>query len=185
MSQSARPDPRIAESEMVKKALAIGVVVLVGVIMAVVTSGPASAQQYGGCQAVLGDSTPRPGEKVTVSGTGSEPNGTVTASLASGPVIGTGTADANGAFRFQATIPADQPLGQISITVTCGARGGAAVLGVQITQKPGTGGGGTAVTGSSSTIPLTKLGISLVALGGLLLALSRRKRVGASASASA
>jgi LPXTG-motif cell wall-anchored protein len=45
------------------------------------------------------------------------------------------------------------------------------------------GGGNTANTGSSSTIPLATLGIGLVSVGGVAIALARRRRTVASATA--
>lgn len=46
-----------------------------------------------------------------------------------------------------------------------------------------TQGGNVAQTGSDSTIPLTTLGIGLVSAGGLAIALARRRRTVASATA--
>ena len=49
-------------------------------------------------------------------------------------------------------------------------------------QGGNVGAGGTARTGTSSTIPLTTLGVGLVSVGGLAIALARRRRLAAAAA---
>jgi LPXTG-motif cell wall-anchored protein len=159
---------------MIRKTMAAGLVVMGFMAMAFVMGPTADAQEYLGCQAVLSDTTPDPGQTVTVSGTGAAAGDTVTARL-NGSTIGSGTADSGGSFSFPATIPAGTAAGTATVNVDCGPNGG--VAGVTITVSAARGGGGVATTGSNSTLPLTKLGLSLVVVGGLFVAFSRRRRV--------
>jgi len=76
--------------------------------------------------------------------------------------------DANG--DFSATLPADLSDGTHEITASAFA--GECVLGTTITK-----GGGAPLprTGSSDTMPLTRIGLAAVAAGGLLVLVSRKR----------
>jgi LPXTG-motif cell wall-anchored protein len=132
----------------------------------------ANAQNYAGCQAVLSDTTPSPGQTITFSGTGAGPFESVTAKLL-GSVIGSGQADANGAFEFSATIPADLAPGTYTVSVSCGPTGG--VIGVTIVVGAVAPAPPLPTTGSDDTLPLLRLGIALIAGGAIILAAVRRR----------
>lgn len=138
-------------------------------------ASPAGAQNYGGCTATVSDTTPAPGQVVTVSGTGAGLSATVTASL-DDATIGTGTADEAGEFSFSATIPATAS-GAETLEVDCG---GGSVDSVELTVGSGTGAPTLPATGSSSTAPLAELAVGSLALGGIALAVSRRRAAQAS-----
>lgn len=133
---------------------------------------PAHAQQYQGCQATVSDVTVMGGQTITVTGSGADSGAGVTADLTT--TIGRGTADANGNFSFPATIPADFAPGTYTLTVDC-ANGGVTEITITV-GEPTPGTGTIPKTGSDSTIPTTKIGIGFVAAGGLVLAVSRRRR---------
>ena len=137
----------------------------------VAAASPAGAQNYGGCMATVSDTTPTPGQTITVSGTGAAKSGAVTASLDSA-VIGSGTADTAGEFSFSATIPTTAS-GAEELTVNCGG-GSVDVLTFTVAAAV-TGSGNLPATGSSSTLPLVGAALAAVAIGGGVLALARRR----------
>lgn len=155
---------------MIRKITTMTLLAVVSLGVPLAGAAPAGAQTYSGCQAVLSDITPEPGQTITVTGTGAKAGDVVTATL-NNVVIGSGVADTNGSFQFSATIPVGTPTGTATVFVNCGPDGG--TLGVVITV-----GATTAPplprTGAGNTIPLLKLGIALIAAGALILALRRR-----------
>jgi LPXTG-motif cell wall-anchored protein len=153
-------------------------------------SAPASAQNYGGCQAQLTPTTAAPGGSITVSGSGAPASSAVSASL-DAAVIGSGTADGAGNFSFSATVPATAS-GNETVTVTCGTSGTAtAVLSVTTAQATTTttaaattttvAAAGLPRTGSSDAMPMTVAGLAAVGLGGAALVVARRRSESASA----
>lgn len=159
---------------MLRRTLLIAAMVLAagGVVLA----SPAGAQNYGGCTATVSDTTPTPGQVVTVSGTGAAMSGTVTASLDSAE-IGTGTADEAGEFSFSATIPTTAT-GEETLSVSCG---GGSVDDLTLTVGAATGSPNLPATGSSSSIPLAQLAVGALAIGGISLLVANRRRASASA----
>ena len=139
---------------------------------------PAAAQtdNYQGCGAVLSDVTVDPGQTINVSGDGAAPGATVTATLDGTTVIGNGTADSSGVYSFSATIPANTSGGSHTIGVNCGPGGGVQGITIEVSAARAGGGGAVATTGSDSTIPLTKLAIALIVVGGVTVAFARRRR---------
>jgi LPXTG-motif cell wall-anchored protein len=140
---------------------------------AVVTAGavsmaPAGAGgNYGGCSATVSDTTPSAGQVVTVTGSGAADGGAVSASF--GDVeIGTGTADAQGNFEFEATIPSDAS-GEGSLAVDCGV--GVFPITLQVAGAPGS----IPRTGSSSTTPMVAIGLGAVATGAVLVGVARKR----------
>jgi len=135
----------------------------------------ASAQGYG--TGTLGSSTttPGPGEPFTVTGDGCAPGADVTFAI-DGQAAGSTTADSSGNFSKTLTAPAAP--GTHSVTATCGAR----VLSLEITVQASTT-TPLARTGSNSTVPMTSIALVLLAVGGLLVLMARRR--GASRSHSA
>lgn len=104
------------------------------------------------------------------------------APLGNTPIVdsGTGTADESGSFS---TTTNPLPNGQFNITVTCG--GDASVLGVSINSGQGNAGGGNnaggggaqlAETGSDGSIPMARLGVILVAAGGVALYAGKKRQ---------
>lgn len=137
-----------------------------------------------------------PGDSVTVSGSGFEAASSVVIELASNETnLGSATVDGEGGFSFESTIPETQEPGDYTVRVSGTAADGSeavetAALQVQdcdeagpTTTAPGAAApsddddaaGSLPVTGSDA-MTLLKIGLALAALGGLLLALARRRR---------
>lgn len=120
---------------------------------------------YGGCNATVSDTTPTAGQTVTVSGSGATVNGDVSASI-DDKEIGSGTADADGDFSFDATISATAS-GDETIEVSCGPNRGTAVLSVTV------GGTGALPATGSDSLPLAGVAIFALALGAGFVGLAR------------
>ena len=146
------------------------------IVFAVLLSfaGAAAAQETSGGASVGGsDLTPEPGQTITVSGTGC-PAGEPVNFFFDGDPAGSTTADQNGNFSGEVTVPSDAAPGTHTITASCGAQ----VLGFQIeVSRAAIVAAPVARTGSSSTIPLTSIALALLAVGGLLVLFARRRRV--------
>ncbi|MFZ6004052.1 MAG: hypothetical protein ACOYXM_08985 [Actinomycetota bacterium] len=135
----------------------------------------------------MSDTTPSAGDTVTVSGTGAEPNGTVTASL-DGAQVGSGTATGAGAFSFSATIPSTAT-GTETLSVDC-VDSGSSVLSLTLTVTPAAVTTTTAAptttttvaaaelarTGSNSSLPMTQIALATLAVGGLVLGAARMRK---------
>src|SRR4051812_37553513 len=132
----------------------------------------AASADYGTGSVAASDTTPNPGDTITVSGTGC-PADTAVDFFFDGSPAGSTTSDGSGAFSGQVTVPSDASSGTHTITVQCGS----VVMALEITVSPATAGPPVARTGSNSTIPLTQLGLALLAVGGLFVLLARRRRV--------
>jgi hypothetical protein len=136
------------------------------------TVGTAQAQTYEPGAAVVSNSSPAPGETVTVSGSGCVPGEAVNVDV-DGQVTST-TADANGDWSTTVTAPTEP--GTYTVTATCGAR----VLNSQLTV------GGTGATAGaplprsgSSSAELSRAAVLLGAAGGVLVLVARRRRTAA------
>lgn len=159
---------------------------VVGIVVGVlVLATPAGAQNtpYGAQpdSATVSDSTVAPGESTTVTAQCFQPGSTVTFTDGQG-FNATDVADANGV----ASVTYDPPPGNGPVTVTAsgtGCDGEALVLGVQITRVAGVGAGaGTgnrplARTGDDTSLELGRIGIALVAAGGLTVYALRRRQL--------
>lgn len=152
---------------MFRRILFIGVVVLAAGTVAL---SPAAAQDggggnYGGCNASVSDTNVQPGQTVTVTGSGATVDGAVVATIGEDEV-GSGTADAEGNFSFDATIPSGAS-GNQTLSVSCGPNRGVAdlVLGVGSDQLP--------ATGSSSTVPMTQIALAALVVGAGALGAAR------------
>ncbi len=129
--------------------------------------------------------TPNPDGTVTLTGSNCAPNETVTYVVRRGsannsgrtPIIdqGSGTAGADGSFVLTTN---QLPNGRHNITVTCGDQ--TQVLTASINRGQGSAAAGTgsnlASTGSNSSIPMARLGIVLVATGGLAVYAAKKRR---------
>jgi hypothetical protein len=163
---------------MVKRLMAcaaLGVVAL---------AAPAAAQQYPPAinSLTVSDTTPTPGQTITIEARTCEPGGTVTFFLDS-VTLASAVADSAGVATVQATIPAGTTLGAHTITATCTAPDGSALtLSAAITVVPAagapTGGGAGALprTGQDSSLPLARVGLGLAAIGGVLTAVAAKRR---------
>jgi hypothetical protein len=131
------------------------------------------------------DTSLTPGQEVTVSGTGFLPNSTVSLAVYSTPTtLGTVTADAQGAFRREVTIPSSLAAGAHTLVAAgVDAQGNPRYLTQAITvttgsgtAAAGTGGtGALAYTGASVALPALG-GLAALAVGGGLVVAGRRKR---------
>jgi LPXTG-motif cell wall-anchored protein len=162
---------RTGDLKMIRRILVLGAVACA--MLAVGLAAPASAQTYQGCVATLSDTTPSPGQTITVSGTGAKAGAHVSASIG-GVTIGTGTAAADGSFSFNAVVPSDAS-GTVTVTVDCNADNPNSVVEAITITVGATTTAPLPVTGSSSTLPLTKLAVVLLSAGALMLVVSRRR----------
>ncbi|HKE76164.1 MAG TPA: LPXTG cell wall anchor domain-containing protein [Acidimicrobiales bacterium] len=161
----------------------------------VAMAAPAGAQQYPPAvnSLTISDTTPTPGQTISIEGRTFATGSTATVTLFSDPVVlGSAIADAAGVFALQATIPADTPLGHHTITAEGTAPDGSPLsLSVSLTVVPaqgagagaGNGSGNLPRTGSDSSIPLAKLGLGMLAIGGIATAIAAKRRKAAAAAA--
>src|SRR5262245_17845265 len=168
---------------------------IAAVALAVVAmAAPAGAQQYPPAvnSLTISDTTPTPGQTISIECRTFATGSTATVTLFSDPVVlGSAIADAAGVFALQATIPADTPLGHHTITAEGTAPDGSPLsLSVSLTVVPaqagagaGNGNGNLPRTGSDSSIPLAKLGLGMLAIGGIATAIAAKRRKAAAAAA--
>ena len=127
----------------------------------------------------VSDSTPNPGQTITVSGSGATPNGQVSIDFHSAPVhLATVTANASGDFSASVTIPSGCGPHSISATdVTTGNSASTSVTLPACAAAGGTssGGGGLSSTGVA-VASIGGVGVVLLLGGGLMLLLGRRRR---------
>ncbi|MEZ5233638.1 MAG: LPXTG cell wall anchor domain-containing protein [Acidimicrobiia bacterium] len=136
------------------------------------------------------DTTPAPGQPVTVTVTGLKPLTQVTVELRSDPILlGTFMTDANGTLNVSVTIPAGAPVGSHTIVATgLNAAGNpvTASIPVQVggtpatTTPPGTGVTFLPRTGADLAAMLTVGGV-LIVVGGSAVTAVRRRSAGADA----
>lgn len=145
-------------------------------------SGPAFAYGPNAPSVTTNTSSVTPGGTLVVTGTGFEPNSLITLVLHSDPVtLGTVTANANGSFTDEVTVPSDTPPGDHTIIAsdTYGDTASteivvtAAVTGANSTTS--SGGSGLAFTGADIAA-LTSVGAVALALGGMLVLATRKRR---------
>ena len=145
-------------------------VLLGSAFLALLLFAPAASAQYPNDDSISVDNpNPNVGDSIVVSGDCFPPGSLVTVTLTQGGntvVVGQTTSDANGHYSVTITIPAGFTAGPATLTA-CGV---SIVINI----------GGTAVatlprTGSSSSLPMARIAVVLVAAGGLLV-LSARKR---------
>lgn len=175
-------------------------ILLLAAVFLAVAAAPVAAQDdgYGPDESfVVDDTTVRPGDVVGVSGTGCPPGSTVTFTI-DGEVVGTATADDDGAFDGDVTIP-DLAPGTYQLVATCGdlvqsvtieVLGAGAADGddddgdAGVTPGDDQGpGGDLARTGSDYVGILVPLGAGLLTLGGLILLSTRKRRPGTASAA--
>ena len=116
------------------------------------------------------------GETVDVSGKGCAAGAEVVVTYDDGTVLGTFTADENGDFTTQITIPVNSTLGVHLVTATCGDVQQFINVNVLAESVDNVDDGTLARTGSSNTGPLIGIGAAAVVLGGAFLYGARRPR---------
>jgi LPXTG-motif cell wall-anchored protein len=155
---------------LIRKAFVV-VAVLFGALMMTSTAG--AQYQPGQPGLVLTPSTTTPGGSVTALGFGCPPGSVVEISI-DGTVVGTTIAAHDGKGSFQVPFTAPTTPGQFTVTATCGVTIVSSIL--TVIAAPTTLPPVLPRTGSDSTLPLTRLGLVLVAGGGLLVLAVRKRR---------
>jgi LPXTG-motif cell wall-anchored protein len=175
---------------MVKRTIALAALAVVGL------AGPASAQQYPPAVNTLtvSDTTPCPGDTITVEARTFQAGAPVTVTLVSSSLVVVGNADASGAVALQATVPTGTAVGEHTITATGQSPSGPLSLSARITIEPSCAGAAAAAapsrpsgalpkTGDDSSLQLAKLGLALAAVGGVITAVAAKRRKTAAAPA--
>jgi LPXTG-motif cell wall-anchored protein len=145
---------------MVRRILLIAAAVLA--VGSISLSSAGAGGNYGGCSATVSDTSPEPGQEITVEGSGAADGGTVSATL-DGTEVGTGTADAQGDFTFTATIPSTAT-GSETLAVSCGPNRGTFPITLTVVAGSGT----LPATGSDS-LPLAWIGLGVLAAGATVM----------------
>jgi LPXTG-motif cell wall-anchored protein len=145
-------------------------VLLGSALLALLLFAPAASAQYPSDDSISVDNpNPDVGDTIVVSGDCFPPGSTVTVTLTQGGntvVLGTTTSDANGHYSIAVVIPAGFSAGPATLTA-CGVSIVINIGGATVATLPR--------TGSSSSLPMARIAVVLVAAGGLLV-LSARKR---------
>jgi LPXTG-motif cell wall-anchored protein len=150
----------------------------------VLAAAPVAAQQYPPAVNSLtcDDTTPDAGQTISCTAQTFAAGATVTFTLASDPVvIATAASDPNGVVTVDATIPADTPAGDHTLTAEGTAPDGSTLSLILALTVGGAGdgsddGGSLPATGDDSSIPLAKLGLALAAVGGIITAVAAKRR---------
>ncbi|MGK2950550.1 MAG: LPXTG cell wall anchor domain-containing protein [Acidimicrobiales bacterium] len=160
---------------MLRSTLRLLALTLVGLVA---VAGPAAAgEEYEPPPGIeVDDSTPGPGDTVTISGESCAVGAEVTITLA-GEEVATATVGDDGTFSTTFDVPADAAPGDYEVEVIgCGAE----VLGTTITVSgpapTPAAGGALPETGSSDTEPLVRTGAVLLAAGAVLVFAVRRRQ---------
>lgn len=159
-------------------------IVLMTVVALTGFSGIALAQSYGS-PGVSGDNqTVAEGDSITITFTNLPPNTDFDVTVQSTVIdLGVHTSDANGNLTVTFSTAGLEPG---SHTVTATATNGSGVTAVAHFTVTGASAGGTSGTtsgsalprtGSSSTVPALSIALAIFALGGLLVFVSRRRRL--------
>lgn len=176
---------------MIKRAATI----VISLVALLALAAPAHGQQYppGPFGVFVSDTTVFPGQTITITAGVFAPGSTVTDTFFSQPVeLGTATANADGVATLEGTIPLNATPGTHTITASGVAADGSplevsttvTVLddddGVEAPGGAGAAGGGLPITGSES-LPIARIGAALLAVGGGLLFITRRRRAATAA----
>jgi LPXTG-motif cell wall-anchored protein len=116
------------------------------------------------------------GSTVVLSGSGYPAGASITISV-NGSVVGTAVTNASGAFTFSYTVPAGTTAGSLPITAGCGSfvQGiTIQVLGSNVARPVAATSNSLPLTGSNN-LGLAQIALALVAAGGLLLLIVRRR----------
>jgi LPXTG-motif cell wall-anchored protein len=184
--------PELGQEEERGMRVMVKRVVVLAVAIVGLTALPAAAQQYPPNENLItvSNTTPCPGQSVTIAAQTFTPGGAVTVKLGDS-VVGTPTADASGKISLQATVPSSQKLGTVTVTATgpgsddqpsLTVTASIDVTACNATPPPtapsagGTSGSPLPRTGSDSTMTLVRVGVALAAAGGVLLAIASKRR---------
>lgn len=159
---------------MLKKTLALAAVLLFA------TAGVAGAQTYPPADTPsveASDTTPAPGQQITLTADGFLPGSSSTFTLFSAPVVlGTATANAQGVASLTTAIPANTTPGSHRVEVSgTGANGQPLTVVLPITVT-GAAGSNLPTTGTDSALPLTQIAIGVMAFGGLMVVMANKRR---------
>jgi len=167
---------------VIKRLIAVAAVV-VGALAA-----PAAAQQYPPAQnsLALDDTCVPAGQSVTVTAATFSPGASVAVTLGMSS-LGTATAVGEGVATLTATVPSGTPEGTGMVTAVGTGPDGSLTVTAQLTvdaddcaaepaPAAGSRGGRLPRTGSDATIPLLRIGLALAAIGGILLAVTAKRR---------
>ena len=172
-------------TKIARHAVLVIAVILSGLAVAALPSSGAQAQgtcnlpaQYQG-SASFGASvtSAAPGSTITFSGSGWPANASIPISV-NGASVGSATADASGHFSFTYTVPSSAT-GTLSASAACGSfvlSASVSISGTVTSVTVVTTNGGTSlpVTGSPA-IGLAQIALALLAAGGLVVLVSRRR----------
>lgn len=130
----------------------------------------------GSASVTVSDLSPEAGDTITFVGSGFPPGSAVPLAL-NGEAIGSPVTDSTGSFSFSYTIPSDLAAGTtLTFTATCGAFVLTQTLTVASSAVPTTvPQGRLPVTGSDNGW-LVRAGLALVAAGGTVLLVARRRQ---------
>lgn len=167
---------------MIRRMLVLGAMVFAALAATAMLATSAGVQYVPGQPGIIVDPGCSPvGGNITVEGSGVPANSVVTITV-NGTTLGTATANGDGDFLTASLpLPATLTSGQYTLHATTGsvdltatldvATGPCAVSAATVAQSPGT----LPVTGTNSG-EWVKAGLSLVAIGGLLVLATRRRR---------
>ena len=162
---------------MIRRMLVLGALLVTTMATLAITATSASAQYVPGTPGiVVNPGSTTVGGEVTVQGTGCPANVTVTIKIGD-IVVGTATSNDAGNFTFHVKLPPSITPGQYTVHALCGDLDLTAVLSVSALPVSTTiaTGGTLPKTGTDSGM-WVKVGLSLVAVGGLLVLATRRRR---------
>jgi hypothetical protein len=163
-------------SKSIRGAVA-GLILVVGFVVALPSVASAAPcvidEEYSGGPTITTDpsGTVEPGDTIDIIGTGFPPNCEVDIVI-DGTVVGTVTTTSDGTFTFPFTIPTSF-LGSLTIIITAGEFSQTITL--QVAQPTTTTQQPLTPTGSDSA-GVAGFGVALVAAGGLLVLLARKRR---------
>jgi LPXTG-motif cell wall-anchored protein len=166
---------------VIRRMLVLGALLVTVMATVAISATAASAQYVPGTPGVIVDpGSTTVGGTVTVTGTGCPANVPVTIKIGT-VTVGTFTSNDAGNFSEKITLPPGIAPGQYTVHALCGDLDLTAVL--SVTALPPTTVVAT-TTATTTTLPKTgtdsgawvKIGLSLVAVGGLLVLATRRRR---------
>lgn len=159
---------------MIRKSLMLVCAALLGTGLFVAS---AEAQYSPGVPGfILTPSTTTPGGQIIGTGFGC-PRGSVVTFAIDGVTVGTATAQNDSEGTFSGSITAPSTPGQFVVTATCGSVVISNVL--TVVASPTTRASTLPQTGSDSSMSLARVGLALMAAGGLVLLAVRRRHVAA------
>ncbi len=166
------------------QALAVTALVLVA---SLAVTAPANAQSADSCavditdyegsaSVTVDDLSPQAGDTITFVGSGFPP-GTVVPLALNGETIGSPVTDTSGAFSFSYTIPSDLAVGtSLTFTATCGAFVLTQTVTITAISVPTTQPQGRLPVTGADNGWLVRTGLALVAAGGAVLLVVRRRQ---------